>query len=513
MTDPNRFRLYEPGLRPGRKRARLDEPESLRRRGRRPRGTASSATAITKERASRTPRSSPWGAPPASPAGRRSTSPSSPASIGAGPRPAWMPSSPAGLRRIVVSALDPNPLVCGPRNRPDPRRGPAGHHRRPRRAPRAASTKRTTKYIRRKIPFITLKAAVSLDGRMATRAGDSRWISTAASRDYVHLVRGEQDAILVGIATALRDDPRLTVRHPNWPGKRITRVILDPGLRLPPSAGIFSTRENGPIMVFAGPAGPEKAAEALARRGADVVRVPASGDRLDLHRVLAELGRREISSVLVEGGGTDRHAFLEGRLADKILLAVSPRLIGGTKAIPLFGGEGPARLADVRSDSAAFPRSASEATSSWKDISDVHRHHHPFGRVRGYRPAGEMELGVRAAGIADKVGPGDSVAVDGVCLTVIRKDGGTLVFNLSRETPGSDDPRRAPPGHPAQPRASADPGRASRRPSGHGPHRFHGQARPLRSSPAGPPPRVHSPSGRYGRSSSPKARSPSTGSA
>jgi len=251
----------------------------------------------------------------------------------------------AGLRRIVVSAIDPNPLVAGrgiERIRAAGRRLTTGVLA----ARHARLNEAYDKYIRRKIPFITLKAAVSLDGRMATRAGDSRWISTAASRDYVHLVRGEQDAILVGIATALRDDPRLTVRHPNWPGKRITRVILDPGLRLPPSAGIFSTRENGPIMIFAGPAGPEKAAEALARRGADVVRVPASGDRLDLHRVLAELGRREISSVLVEGGGTIATAFLEGRLADKILLAVSPRLIGGTKAIPLFGGEGPARLAD-----------------------------------------------------------------------------------------------------------------------------------------------------------------------
>lgn len=251
----------------------------------------------------------------------------------------------AGLRRVVVSAVDPNPLVSGrgiERIRAAGLELAAGvladRH--------ARLNEAYNKFIRGKIPFVTLKAAVSLDGRMATRTGDSRWISTPAARDYVHLVRGEQDAILVGIATALRDDPRLTVRHPNWPGKRIARVILDPGLRLPPSAGIFSTRAGGPIMIFAGPAGPEKAARALGRRGAEIVRVPCVRKRPDLSRVLAELGRREISSVLVEGGGAIATAFLEARLVDKILLAVSPRLIGGAKAVPLFGGEGPARLAD-----------------------------------------------------------------------------------------------------------------------------------------------------------------------
>jgi diaminohydroxyphosphoribosylaminopyrimidine deaminase/5-amino-6-(5-phosphoribosylamino)uracil reductase len=251
----------------------------------------------------------------------------------------------AGLRRVVVSAVDPNPLVSGrgiERIRAAGLELAAGvlaeRH--------ARLNEAYDKFIRLKIPFVTLKAAISLDGRMATKAGDSRWISTPASRDYVHLVRGEQDAILVGITTALRDDPRLTVRHPNWPGKKITRVILDPGLRLPPSAGVFPAREGGPVLVFAGPAAPEMAAKGLVRRGAEVVRIPCVRDRLDLSRVLAELGRREISSVLVEGGGAIATAFLEGRLADKILLAVSPRLIGGAKAVPLFGGEGPARIAD-----------------------------------------------------------------------------------------------------------------------------------------------------------------------
>ena len=249
----------------------------------------------------------------------------------------------AGLRRIVVSAVDPNPLVSGRGLRRIREAGIgltvdvlAGRH--------GLLNAAYDKFITRRIPFVTLKAAVSLDGRMATRTGDSRWISGPAARDYAHLVRGEHDAILVGIGTAVRDDPRLTVRHFNWPGKKIVRVVLDPRLRLSPRARLFSTLAHGPVLVFTAPTAGAKAVRALEKRGAEVVRTPARGDTLDLRAVLAELGGREVSSVLVEGGGTIATAFLEGRLADKVLLAVSPRLIGGRSAVPLFGGTGPARL-------------------------------------------------------------------------------------------------------------------------------------------------------------------------
>jgi diaminohydroxyphosphoribosylaminopyrimidine deaminase / 5-amino-6-(5-phosphoribosylamino)uracil reductase len=252
----------------------------------------------------------------------------------------------AALDRIVVSAVDPNPLVAG-RGLERIREAGIGltvgvlaeRHERLNAA--------YDKFITRRIPYVTLKAAVSLDGRMATRTGDSRWISSAAARDYVHLVRGEQDAILVGIATALRDDPLLTVRHANWPDKKIVRVILDPGLRFSPRARLLSSLSDGPVLIFAAPTASAKAVRALESRGAEVIRTPGAGGRLRLSAVLAELGRREISSVIVEGGGAIATAFLEGRLADRILLAVSPRLIGGKTAVPLYGGRGPARLADA----------------------------------------------------------------------------------------------------------------------------------------------------------------------
>lgn len=254
----------------------------------------------------------------------------------------------AALRRVVVSALDPNPLVF---RKGVQRMKAAGLDvavgvlaERNRRL-----NEFYVKFIARKIPFVTLKAAVSLDGKMATRMFDSRWISSPATRDYVHLLRGEYDALLVGLNTALRDDPLLTVRHPNWPNKRIARIVLDGELKLPPRARLLSTRHRGRILVLANKDAPPAKKEALTKKGVEVVTLPGRGPRLELGRVMDELGRREIASVLVEGGGRTITAFLDGKLADKVFLTISPRLIGGTDAVSLRGGRGAASLSDALS--------------------------------------------------------------------------------------------------------------------------------------------------------------------
>jgi diaminohydroxyphosphoribosylaminopyrimidine deaminase/5-amino-6-(5-phosphoribosylamino)uracil reductase len=254
----------------------------------------------------------------------------------------------AALRRVVVSALDPNPLVFRKGVR---RMKAAGLEvavgvlaERNRRL-----NEFYIKYITRKIPFITLKAAVSLDGKMATRTFDSRWISSAETREYIHCLRGEYDALLIGLNTVLRDDPLLTVRHPNWPRKRIARIVLDGGLKVPPQARLLSTLSRGRIVVFANRDAPPAKKEALTKNGVEVVTLPGRGPRLELGRVVDELGRREIASVLVEGGGRTITAFLDGKLADKVLLTISPRLIGGTNAVSLHGGRGAASLKDALS--------------------------------------------------------------------------------------------------------------------------------------------------------------------
>jgi diaminohydroxyphosphoribosylaminopyrimidine deaminase / 5-amino-6-(5-phosphoribosylamino)uracil reductase len=252
----------------------------------------------------------------------------------------------AGFRRIVISALDPNPLVFGKGARRLRRAGLdvavgllAERNRRLNEAP--------TKYLTRGIPFVTLKAAVSLDGRMATRSRDARWISSAATRDYVHLLRAEHDALLVGIGTVLADDPRLTVRHALWPRKALTRVVLDANLRLPLRARLLSTLDRGPVLVFARAGARDGKRDALLRKGAEIITIPGRGPDLDLARVLARLGERGIASILIEGGGRVATSILEARLADKAFFTLSPLLIGGREAVSVFGGEGAAKVKDA----------------------------------------------------------------------------------------------------------------------------------------------------------------------
>ncbi len=254
----------------------------------------------------------------------------------------------SGLRRVVISDLDPNPLVFRRGVRRLKREGLAVEW-----GLLAEENRRLNeayiKYITRRVPFVTVKAAVSLDGRMASLAGDSRWISSAATREYVHFLRGECDALMVGLNTVLRDDPRLTVRHPSGPGTPLTRVVLDTSLRFPPAARLFSTLTQGPLVIFTGrEASPAKAA-ALEKKGARVVRVRSRGGRLDLGAVLAWLGRNEIAHVLVEGGGLLASSLLEQRLADKVFLTISPKLIGGREAPAFIAGRGADRLADALS--------------------------------------------------------------------------------------------------------------------------------------------------------------------
>ncbi len=245
----------------------------------------------------------------------------------------------AGPARVVVSALDPNPLVHGRGVRRlraagiDVSVGLLAERM-------AGLNEAYIKYITRRVPFVTLKAALTMDGKIACRSGDSKWISSAGTRDYVHLLRGEHDALMIGANTLLVDDPLLTVRHANWPGRRIVRAVLDPRLRFPPGARILSTLREGPVLVFTGDGAPAAKARALERRGAEVVRPGGGRKEWTLDAVLAELGRREIAALLIEGGSRLFTAFIESKLADKAVLTYSPKLIGGRDAPGLYGGRG-----------------------------------------------------------------------------------------------------------------------------------------------------------------------------
>jgi diaminohydroxyphosphoribosylaminopyrimidine deaminase/5-amino-6-(5-phosphoribosylamino)uracil reductase len=249
----------------------------------------------------------------------------------------------AGIKRVVVSSLDPNPLVHRKGIQKLKQYGIAVSFG-------LLQEKNKTlnesyfKYITKKIPFLTVKAAISADGKMATENLDSRWITSRPTRDYAHLLRGENDAIMVGINTILKDDPELTVRHRNWPRKRITRVILDSQLRLPVHSRICNTLDKGDVVVFTDSNAPPKKIKTLTLKGIQVIPLAQPGLKIDLKKVLHWLGYHEISSVLVEGGGQLLASIFTEKLADKIFLMQSPRLIGGKEAPTIFDGNGVATV-------------------------------------------------------------------------------------------------------------------------------------------------------------------------
>lgn len=194
-------------------------------------------------------------------------------------------------------------------------------------------------------PAVTLKWAMSLDGRIATAGGDSRWISSPAARRWSLALREEHDAILVGSGTALADDPRLD-RRLGLAGGPIVRVVVDRRLRLPPAARLLEEiAERGPVVVYTRPVSGTgaKRRRALAERGATVVELAAP----EPAAVVADLFGRGIHSLLVEGGGELHAAFVAAGLYDRVEVVAAPLLIGGRDAPAPLGGAGFARLADA----------------------------------------------------------------------------------------------------------------------------------------------------------------------
>jgi len=244
----------------------------------------------------------------------------------------------AGLKKVIVSALDPNPLVYKKGIKKIREAGidvSVGLLE----EKNKVLNEFYLKYITQRIPFVTAKVAISLDGKIATKKFSSQWISSSGTREYVHLLRGEYDAVMIGINTFIKDDPQLTVRHPSWKGKQITRIILDSHLRFPLKAKILSTLNKGKIIVFTLEKSSRKKAETLKKKGVEVISLPSSSE-INLKEVLAYLGKMEISSLLVEGGGCLLTSIIEQNLIDKIFLSISPKLIGGEKAPSFLQGEG-----------------------------------------------------------------------------------------------------------------------------------------------------------------------------
>ena len=230
----------------------------------------------------------------------------------------------AGVARVVAALEDPDPRVSG---KGILRLKQAGVEVVMGTASREAAELNAgfLKRIRTGLPLVTLKIAQSLDGKTASATGDSKWITGEAARHYGHLLRARSDAILVGVGTALADDPQLTCRLPGLEDRSPIRVVLDSRLRLMETSQLVQTARQTPTLVFTTSDG----GGPLEANGAEVVKVARDvRGRPALEAVLAELGRRGVTRLLVEGGATVHAAFLDHGLADRIEVFTSPIVLG-----------------------------------------------------------------------------------------------------------------------------------------------------------------------------------------
>lgn len=252
----------------------------------------------------------------------------------------------AGISRVVIAMSDPNPLVCG--------KGIA--YLKQRRVEVTTGVLEDEalllneifiKYITTGRPFVMLKAAMSLDGKIATRTGDSRWVTGPAARSRVHVLRNWYDAVLVGINTVLADDPLLTVRLTGEKGKNPVRIVVDSLARTPVTSRVLSQLAEAPtIIATTGNADAQKIAR-LKETGAEVLIVPGDGPRVDLKRLMADLAGREITSVMIEGGGEINASALESGLVDKVVWFIAPKIVGGRLSPGPVGGRGIILMADA----------------------------------------------------------------------------------------------------------------------------------------------------------------------
>lgn len=249
----------------------------------------------------------------------------------------------AGLQRVVIATQDPNPLVAG--------RGikileDAGIETAVGllEEPALRLNEVFFKYIQSGKPFVSLKTAMTLDGKIASYTGDSRWITGESARNFVHQLRNTYDAIMVGIGTVLADDPQLNTRLPGEDIKDPIRIIIDGQLDLPLESKIVKTAQTQRSIVFTGRSHDKEKAGALKAWGFEIVEIDGEDTNMPLEKVMEQLGEMGICSVLLEGGARINAYMLEHNLVDKVYWFIAPKIIGGRNAPSPVAGQGTALM-------------------------------------------------------------------------------------------------------------------------------------------------------------------------
>lgn len=251
----------------------------------------------------------------------------------------------SGIIRVHVATLDPNPRVSGKGVCELQNAGievVLGECR------SAANriVEGYAKYISTGRPFVTAKFAASLDGKIATRSGDSRWITGPEARARAHQVRSNVDGIIVGSGTVNADNPRLTARDRNGAllNRQPVRIIVAGDRPVSPDSHVFDKPGR---VIFAAPHVSKELCSSLERKNVEMLKVPPSDNGVDLEALLRLLGRREITTVLVEGGGALLGSFFDSRLVEKVVAFIAPVIIGGVDSVGAVGGTGPNAVAEA----------------------------------------------------------------------------------------------------------------------------------------------------------------------
>jgi len=252
----------------------------------------------------------------------------------------------AGISEVHMAMIDPNPIVSGRGEEALQKEGiktSVGDHEEEAKTINEAYIK----YIKTGLPFVTAKFAASLDGKIATRTGDSKWITGAEARKYVHYLRYTSDAIVTGANTIIADDPFLTCRYGGTGGavkNKQLRVIVDGLGRTPPTARVF--REPGKVLVAIGESVDIKIKKAMENVGAELLEFPTIEGKININSLLKVLGEREVTSILLEAGGILLGSFFEAGMVDKVISFIAPMVIGGESMVAV-GGLGVEKIADA----------------------------------------------------------------------------------------------------------------------------------------------------------------------
>lgn len=252
----------------------------------------------------------------------------------------------SGIGRVVAAMKDPNPLNDGNGLKQLRKKGirtDVGIMEDEARRLNEAFIK----YITVKTPFVTVKAAESLDGKIATRLGESRWITSSAAREYVHRLRYETDAVLTGINTILKDDPSLNARvKGKISAKQPLRIILDDRLRIPLNAKVLKS-QGGKVIIAVLKAAPREKIERLKAEGAEILTIKAKNQRVGIKDLLRKLADRGVADVLIEGGSEVIASAFEAGVVDRAIFFIAPKIIGGRQALGSVGGRGAGKITDT----------------------------------------------------------------------------------------------------------------------------------------------------------------------